>query len=134
MQSEPTLSEFTGKENRKSLRFSIVAPIWLRWYGNEHVEQCSGTTCNISSHGALFQSEKIPPVISAIEIGIDLSRAGILGVELRLRGEGTVVRVGKPGDDPTVVAAQIKFRIERETTSDMRSRSHGSSQRALPDK
>ena len=83
-ESLPVMSTFL--EQRRTRRFTLQLPLYIRQGGSEHVP-FTGVTKNISSSGVLFTSETEPDLGSPIEYVVTLNADGPQPVSLRCVGK-----------------------------------------------
>ena len=83
-ESLPVMSTFL--EQRRTRRFTLQLPLFIRQGGGEHIP-FAGVTKNISSSGVLFTSETEPDLGSPIEYIVTLNAEGPQPVSLRCVGK-----------------------------------------------
>ena len=81
-------------ELRRAKRYRLVAPSDYWWLGQGmSIKAGRGMTQNISNIGAMITSDECPPLGSRIEVTVFIPRRPDSRDQLKLHGEGFVVRV-----------------------------------------
>jgi hypothetical protein len=108
----------TNQLIHRSKRFEISAPVTFWWSSPEGaVQSGSGTTRNISSSGVLVAAEDCPALGVPIQVTIQMPGNADGDHEMKLSGEGVVIRVegqgdSTPGDGLGRFAAAVQFYLE----------------------
>ena len=112
---EPIIPErqsrtFTADRRRSCRRFAIAVQVLFSWTDPDGLSQAGqGTTRDISIDGIFINTRAVPIPGSSVEFDLRLPSRVTRGVEIRLRGTGTVLRFDPPDSQPLGFAAQAAF-------------------------
>jgi len=97
---------------RRAKRYPQSAPVSFWWERADGIlQECQGTTLDISSQGVFVVATPSPPAGVPVEVEVYLPSASGAPKSVLLHGEGRVVRVGRKGRE-SGFAAEVLFQTE----------------------